>query len=393
VLERNDYLGGHAHTVTVEEPGQTVAVDTGFIVFNEPNYPLFTELLRELGVASQPSQMSFGVSCQTCGIEYSSRGLRGLFARPSQALNPSLYRMGLDIARFNRWATRATEHDSLGNRTMSDLRSEGRFSKELFDHYLRPMTGAIWSATGQDVDQMPLSFLLGFYRNHDLLQTSGHPQWRTVTGGSQRYVEALSRPFLHRVRLRTPALSVRRGTDGVDVRTAEGWEHFDSVVLATHTDQALRLLEDPTPQEASALSGIGYRENVAALHTDDSVLAVAPAAQASWNCHLDDCSYTGAPLRMTYDLSRLQGLDSRQTYCVTLNDDGRIAPDRVVTRMRYAHPVYSAGGLEARQQLRMLNGERRTFYCGAYMDNGFHEDGVRSGLEVAQLLSAKRAAA
>ncbi len=240
---------------------------------------------------------------------------------------------------------------------------------------------------------MPLSFLLGFYRNHGLLQTRGHPQWRTVTGGSQRYVESLTRPFLDRVRLNTPALAVRRTDDHVEVRTAAGWEHFDRVILATHTDQALGLLEDPTPQERSALSAIAYRPNEAVLHTDDSVLAAAPAARASWNCHLDDCSHADAPLRMTYDLSRLQRLESTQRYCVTLNDDGRVAPDHIIARMRYAHPVYTADGIDARRRLRSLNGHRRTFYCGAYMGNGFHEDGVRAGRDVARWVNSERAAA
>lgn len=393
VLEQNDYLGGHAHTVVVRDGDRSRALDTGFIVFNHHNYPRFSRLLQELGVASQPSEMSFGVGCWTCGIEYSSRGVRGLFARRAQALSPRFYRMAADIVRFNRWARQEAGHADLGARTVGDLRQDGTFGPELFRHYLLPMTGAIWSSTGLDVDAIPLSFLLAFYQNHGLLQTHRHPQWRTVSGGSQRYVDALTRPFIDRIRLRTPALAVRRAADHVNIRTRDGWESFDKVVLATHTDQALDLLEDPTPEEALALSAIEYRRNEAVLHTDDRMLAEAPSARASWNCHIDDCRQTGAPLRMTYDLNRLHQLDSASTYCVTLNDDGRIAPGRVLSRMMYTHPLYTVAGLDARRRLSQLSGQRHTVFCGAYMGNGFHEDGVRSGMAAAHVIVAKQEAA
>lgn len=296
--------------------------------------------------------------------------------------------MAVDIVRFNRWASRQADASDLASRTLGDLRQEGSFSDELFRHYLFPMTGAIWSATGLDVDAMPLSFLLTFFRNHGLLQTHGHPRWRTVTGGSRRYIEALSRPFLDRVRLSTPALAVRRQDQGVEVRTGHGWEAFDRIVLATHTDQALRLLEDASPRERVALQAITYRRNEAVLHTDDSVLARAPAARASWNCHIDRCADGEAPLRMTYFLNRLQSLDTTTPYLVTLNDEGRIRPDRALARMVYAHPLYTVDGLHARRQLRELSDQRHTVFCGAYMGNGFHEDGVQSGLEAARLVSA-----
>jgi predicted NAD/FAD-binding protein len=393
VFERNDYLGGHAHTVVVQDGDRDLALDTGFVVFNRQNYPLFSRLLQDLDVACQPSEMSFGVGCRRCGIEYSSRGLRGLLAKPAQALRPRFLRMAADIVRFNRWARRHADDPDHGARTLGDLRDDRRYGQDLFPHYLVPMTGAIWSSTGLDVDAMPLAFLLTFYRNHGLLQTHRHPQWRTVTGGSRRYVEALSRPFLNRVRVRTPVLAIRRHVEHVEVRTADGWERFDTVVLATHTDQALRMLEDPTAAEGAALSAIAYRRNEAVLHTDDQVLAAAPAARASWNCHLDDCAQTAAPLRMTYYLNRLQGLDSATSYCVTLNDDGRIAPDRILTRMVYDHPLYTVGGLQARHRLRALSGQRHTVFCGAYMGNGFHEDGVRSGMEAAQLVATHQEAA
>lgn len=392
VLEQNDYIGGHAHTLMIADDARSVAIDTGFIVFNEPNYPLFSRLLKELGVASQPSEMSFGVGCRRCGIEYSSRGLNGLFARRSQAISPRIYRMASDILRFNRWARTQSLH-TLADRTIGDLRSSRLFGDDLFRHYLMPMTGAIWSSTATDVDAMPISFLLTFYRNHGLLQTRSHPQWRTVSGGSQRYVAALTRPFRDQIRLQTPVRKVRRHVDHVDVQTDDGWERFDRVVLATHTDQALRLLYEPTNEEQNALAAIPYRRNDAVLHTDDRVLARAPGARASWNCHIDDCTRTDAPLRMTYDLSRLQHLGTAATYCVTLNDDGRISSDRVLARMTYSHPLVSLRGLAAREHLCLLSGQRHTVFCGAYMGNGFHEDGVRSGMDAAQVINATSEAA
>ena len=393
LFEQHDYLGGHAHTVVVRDGDRDLALDTGFIVFNTQTYPLFSRLLQELGVASQPSEMSFGVGCRACGIEYSSRGLQGLCARPTQALRPRFLRMAVDIVRFNRWARAQTDCPRLETRTLGDLRRDRVYGPDLFSHYLTPMAGAIWSSTGVDVDAIPLDFLLRFYRNHGLLQARNHPQWRTVTGGSRRYVEALSQPFLDRVRLRTPVLAVRRLVDHVEVRTADGWEPFDRVVLASHSDQALRVLEDPTSAEGDALSAIPYRRNEAVLHTDDHVLSTASAARASWNCHLDDCAQNSAPLRMTYYLNRLQRLRTTTAYCVTLNDDGRIAPDRVLARMVYAHPLYTVDGLEARRRLQALSGQQRTVFCGAYLGNGFHEDGVRSGMEAAQVVAARQEAA
>lgn len=393
VFEGNDYLGGHAHTVTVQDRDQTISLDTGFIVFNHQNYPRFSQLLEDLGVASQPSDMSFGVSCRACGVEYSSRGIAGLFARRGQAFSPRFYRMAADIVRFNRWASRQSTPGELGSRTIGDLREDGTFSDMLFRHYLLPMTGAIWSSTSLDVDAMPLSFLLTFFRNHGLLQTNQHPQWRTVVGGSRQYIDALSRPFFDRVRLSTPVLAVRRQTHEVELRTATGWERFDKAVVATHTDQALRLLEDSSSSERTLLGAIDYRRNEAVLHTDDGVLAESRAARASWNCHIDQCTDRGAPLRMTYDLNRLQRLNTATPYLVTLNDSGDISPDRVLTRMVYSHPVYTVDGLAARRKLGRMSGQRHTIFCGAYMGNGFHEDGVQSGLEAAQLVSKQREAA
>ena len=391
VYEAAGAPGGHARTVALRGG---LGVDTGFIVFNERTYPGFTTLLRELGVTSQPSDMSFSVSCRRCGIEYSSRGLTGLFAHPAQVLTPGLYRMAADVLRFNAWARRVAAAPDDEAATIGDLQAEGRFGSDFFRHYLLPMSSAIWSAATHDTVRLPLVFLLTFFANHGLLQVRGQPPWRTVTGGSRRYVEAIVRPFRHRLRLHAPVERLRRHPGGVEIHTRDmGWEQYDEAILATHADQALALIERPADEEREALAAIPYRRNVAVLHTDSSVLPRASAAWASWNTQVEDCADHRAPLRMTYHMNRLQRLPDTPTYCVTLNDEQRIDPARVLARHVYDHPVYSTAGLRARTALRTMNGRRRTFYCGAYLGNGFHEDGVRAGLEVSEAIDRRREAA
>ena len=391
VYEAASTPGGHARTVAL--PGG-IGIDTGFIVFNERTYPGFTALLRELGVASQPSEMSFSVSCRRCGIEYSSRGLTGLFAHPGQVFMPALYRMAADVLRFNAWARRSARTLNERITTVGDLQAEGRFGSDFFRHYLLPMSSAIWSAAACDAVRLPLAFLLTFFDNHGLLQVRGQPPWRTVTGGSRRYVDALIRPFRDRVRLHAPVDQVRRDGRGIELHTRDmGWERYDDAVVATHADQALALIEKPDEEEREALGAIPYRRNVATLHTDSRVLPRAAAAWASWNTQVEDCRDPRAPLRMTYYMNRLQRLPHGSNYLVTLNDEARIDPVRVLARHVYEHPIYSTAGLRARTALRAMNGRRRTFYCGAYLGNGFHEDGVRAGLEVCQAIDRRQEAA
>lgn len=394
VFERNDYLGGHARTHVVDDrrTGRTLALDTGFLVFNEPNYPLFSRLLARLGVASQPADMSFGVRCARCGVEYSSRGLRGLFARPVQALSPAFHRMAVDIVRFNRWAR--DRRRRLGGMSVADLRRARLFGDALFRHYLVPMAAAIWSSPAADIGRLPLGFLVDFFDNHGLLQIAGHPPWRTVVGGSRSYVDALVRPFADRVRVASPVRGVRRRPDGVTVRTdAGGAESFDRIVIATHTDQALALLDDADETERRALSALPYQRNVVVLHTDPRQLPRAPSARAAWNYRAADCRNGSSPVAITYSLNRLQRLDTETAYCVTLNPpDGAegIDPEAVIARLSYSHPVYAPRGLAGRRMLAAVNGRRRTSYCGAWLGNGFHEDGVRAGLEAARTVREAR---
>ena len=388
LYEANTRLGGHAHTITINDDGHELALDTGFIVFNETNYPRFTALLQQLNVASQPSDMSFGVRCRQCRLEYSSHGLAGLFAQSSQLLRPTVYKMAVDILRFNTWARRQTDAPATSlQATIGDLRETQRFGDHFFRHYLIPMTSAIWSSAANDVDGFPLPLFLQFFANHGLLQVQGHPPWRTVVGGSQRYIHALVQPFKTCIRLRTTVDRVHRNDRGIKLHTADnGWEDYDQIVIATHADQALGLLEAPTQDETTALGAISYQKNLAVLHTDRTVLPTSPRAWASWNYDIPDCSNTHTPLRMTYYLNRLQRLDTKKHYCVTLNSDDTINPAHVLARVPYKHPLYTTSGLHARNVIRSISGQNHTFYCGAYLGNGFHEDGVVSGLTIRRTL-------
>jgi predicted NAD/FAD-binding protein len=389
VLEREARPGGHSNTVQLEESGRSVGVDTGFIVYNEQTYPLFTRLLARLGVATQPSEMSFGVTCERCRLTYSGRSLAGLFAQPRRLADPRFLRLLADIVRFNRWANARRLGTVAPGATLGDARAEARCSRFFWRHYLVPMTAAIWSATAATAEAFPLALFLEFFHNHGLLQLRNQPAWRTVSGGSRQYVVRLARPLGERLRLSSPVRSVCRLPDAVDVQLEDGSRsRFDAVVLATHSDQALALLSDPSPAETAALSAIPYTPNTAVLHTDDRLLPAARAARASWNYHMADCRTPEAPLSLTYYMNRLQKLDAAASYCVTLNDEGRVEPARVIARLRYHHPVYSVEGIQARRALRALSGDRRTFYCGAYLGSGFHEDGVRAGDEVARALGA-----
>jgi len=394
LYEANTRLGGHAHTVTVNEDGHELALDTGFIVFNETNYPQFTTLLQELNVASQPSDMSFGVNCKRCRLEYSSQGLPGLFAQRSQLLKPSVYKMAADILRFNAWGRRQIAHQSeCLQTTIGDLRDSKQYGDYFFRHYLIPMTSAIWSSTASDSERFPLPLFLRFFANHGLLQIHGHPPWRTIIGGSQKYIDALVRPFHKCIRLRATVDRIQRNDAGVKIHTTNnGWESYDKVVIAIHADHAFKLLETPTQDEADSLGVIPYRKNIATLHTDRTVLPRSPRAWASWNYNIENCHTSRTPLRMTYYLNRLQRLQTRKHYCVTLNGEELINPAHILASIPYEHPIYTPGGLHARDIVRLISGQNHTFYCGAYLGNGFHEDGMVSGLAIRRTLDQMREA-
>ena len=393
VFEKNDYAGGHSHTVTIAEEGRELGLDTGFVVYNDRTYPRFSGMLADLGVATQPSEMSFSMRCDRCAVEYSGSGLRGLFPRLAQALNPGFHRMLLDVLRFHREANAALGASHYADYTLGEFLEERRYGSAFVRHYVLPMGGAIWSTPPGEFTAFPLQYFLIFFRNHGLLSVNGKPRWRTVAGGSRRYVTALTRGFGDRVRLRCAVTRVRRRPHGVELEAGGAALPFDRLVLATHSDQALALLADPDDDEIRALRSIRYRSNEAILHTDPAPLPRKRRARASWNVHVSDCRRPDAPLTMTYDLNRLQRLDAAAQYCVTLNDARGIAAERILRRIAYEHPCYGLRSLEAQRLLSRRNGRRHTYYCGAWLGYGFHEDGVASALEVVRLIEENRAAA
>jgi predicted NAD/FAD-binding protein len=385
VFEASDYAGGHTNTVRVDTPNQTHDVDTGFIVFNDRNYPNFERLLRRLGVAWQPSSMSFSVSDPQGHFEYSSRSPNGLFATRRHLVTPWFHRMVLDLARFNRAAGRLLAGSA--DPSLGDWLETLRLSRPFVERLIVPQVSAVWSADPRRRWSFPARFLAEFFDNHGMLSLTGRPHWRTVRGGSARYVEALTRPLTGRIRLSTPVQAIARHPDHVSVK-AQGSEaeRFDEVVLATHSDQALSLLADPTEAEHAILGAIPYQANEAVLHTDSRLLPRRRRAWASWNYHLlGDFPDRAA---VTYDMNRLQSLRAERQFCVTLNRSEAIDPSQVIRTISYAHPVFSQAGVRAQQRVDEISGRNRTSYCGAYWGWGFHEDGVVSGLRVAQRFGA-----
>jgi predicted NAD/FAD-binding protein len=394
LFEKDPRAGGHSNTVVVEEGGRELGLDTGFLVYNEVTYPLFSRLLDALGVATQESEMSLGVTCQRCGVEWCGRNLLGLFARPAQLFRPTHYRMLLEILRFNREGVAAAGDERLAGHTLGRFLAERRYSEAFRRHYMLAMGGAIWSSDPATFERFPLQYFLRFLSNHGLLTVRDQPRWRTVCGGSRRYVEAMLRRLEERVRLGCPVAGLRRRGGTVEVELANGRSCvFDRVVLATHSDQTLRLLRDPSDAEARSLRAIRYQPNEAILHTDRRLLPRTEVARASWNVHLADCRDGAAPLSMTYSLNRLQRLPTRNCYCVTLNGAAAIDPERILRRIHYEHPVYDFAALDAQRELRALSGDRGTYFAGAYLGYGFHEDGVRSALAVVESIEREREAA
>jgi uncharacterized protein len=387
VFEANSYAGGHTHTVRVDTPNETHQVDTGFIVFNDRNYPNFERLLERLGVRSQRSTMSFSVSDGAGNFEYSSASGNGLFAKRAHALSPWFARMIADLARFNRVArellTRPGDDVSLG-----DWLEDHRFSRAFIERLIVPQASAVWSADPREMWSFPARFLVEFFDNHGMLTLRKRPGWRVVRGGSARYVEALIAPFSDRLRLHTPIDAVVRHPDHVLVKPRGGEPQcFDEVVIATHSDQALALLADASDREHQILGAMPYQRNQAVLHTDMRMLPRRQRAWASWNYHLLDEPRAAATL--TYHMNRLQSLHAEREFLVTLNRTEEIDPAQVIRTISYSHPVYTAAGVKAQTRLKEISGQNRTHFCGAYWGWGFHEDGVLSALRVGERFGAR----
>lgn len=383
VYEAGSWIGGHTHTVDVTLNGETHALDTGFIVFNDWTYPNFMRLLGQIGVRFKPTEMSFSVCDPATGLEYNGNNLNSLFAQRRNLLSPGFWGMLRDILRFNRGALRDLQHQRIAAETTLGgyLKDQG-YGERFIQHYIVPMGSAIWSMSRGQMLGFPLQFFVRFFKNHGLLSVSNRPQWCVIEGGSSRYIEPLTASFQQHIRLDCPVLRVERDEQGVVIHSAAGSERFDKVVFACHSDQALRLLASPSRAEREILQALPYADNEVVLHTDTRLLPRSPLAWASWNYRLDASAENAAAV--TYDMNILQGLQSATTFCVSLNQTAAIEPSKILARYSYAHPQYSLQAVAAQARWGELQGAQHSFYCGAYWANGFHEDGVVSALRVAQ---------
>lgn len=381
VFEADSRAGGHTNTIDVPHPDGDLAVDTGFIVYNDVTYPNFVRMLDELGVASQESAMSFSVRCERSGLEYNGSNLNTLFAQRRNLLRPRFWRMLRDILRFNREAPRLLEHPG-SSVTLRRFLEDGGYSRSFVEHYIIPMGAAIWSATPEGMGGVPAGFFVRFFHNHGLLSVSDRPTWRVIQGGSRCYLDKLTAGFRDRIRLNAPVQKVTREADGVVVKAAGlPAERFDRVFIATHSDQALAMLDHPTAAERATLGSIRYQENEAVLHTDTTLMPRSRRAWAAWNYHVP-----GRPVpqqkgvALTYNMNTLQSLGVDQQYLVTLNYRYAIDPRQIIRTIHYEHPIFDEAAVAAQARHREINGARNVYYCGAYWRYGFHEDGVVSAI-------------
>ncbi|MEV7252890.1 NAD(P)/FAD-dependent oxidoreductase [Streptomyces cyaneofuscatus] len=389
LYEADDRVGGHAHTHELAaSDGRVHRVDSGFIVHNRRTYPHLLRLFDELGVATQESEMSMSVRCEGCGLEYAgARGPAGLFAQPRSALRGPYLRMLAEVTRFHRAARALLElpESPATDMTLGEFARRGRFSPYFHAHFLTPMVSAVWSCDPVTALRYPARYLFAFLSHHGMLTIGGSPVWRTVTGGSRAYVERVVKQ-LTAVHTATPVRAITRHPDGVELTTEDGTTTpYDAVVIATHPDQALRLLADPTDAERDTLGAFTYSRNPTLLHTDTTLLPRSRGARASWNYLMPSCAADADRVTVSYDMNRLQRLDAPETFVVTLNGSDRVDPDSVRARMVYEHPVYTPESVSAQARLPALSGAV-TAFAGAYHGWGFHEDGCRSGAEAAAAL-------
>jgi predicted NAD/FAD-binding protein len=380
VYEGNRYAGGHTHTVAAHAAGETHWVDTGFIVYNDQTYPNFIRLLDMLGQKTHPSNMSFSVKCERTGLEYKgSPSLSGLFADRRNLVSPTFLRMLYDIGRFNRTAPDVLNQPDDGQTLGAYLEAHG-YSRAFCEHYIIPMGAAVWSSGQADMRAFPLRYFVQFFHNHGMLRLTNRPKWRVITGGSHRYVEKLTAPFVSRIRLESPVSAVTRHPDRVSITSRGRTEDYDHVVMASHADQTLKMLADATAAEREILGQFRYQENETVLHTDTRLLPARRRAWASWNYHL--LATERERVAVTYNMNILQKLDAAADFCVTLNRTDEIRPDAVLNKIAYHHPTYTKAAVAAQRRHGEISGQNRTSYCGAYWGYGFHEDGVNSGLAV-----------
>lgn len=383
LYEANDYIGGHTATIDVEHEGKQYAVDTGFIVYNDRTYPNFIKMMNEVGVKGNATQMSFSVKNEANGLEYNGHTIPTLFAQKRNLLNPTFYRFIFEILRFNKLAKASADDDSLVEQTLGEFLQSNGFSDYFTQNYILPMGAAIWSSTLADMRAFPLRFFLRFFLNHGLLDVVDRPQWYVIEGGSRAYIKPLTRGFAQCIRLNSPVSRVERHDNGVSVTSNGETERFDRVIFACHSDQALAMIDDVSDEERDILGAMAYQNNEVVLHCDTSVLPKRQAAWASWNYALDGGEGEQQRLpTLTYNMNILQHIESETTFCVSLNSADKIQQDKILRTFNYSHPVFTTESIAAQQRREELWGKRNTWFCGAYWYNGFHEDGVRSALDV-----------
>ena len=384
VFEKNGYIGGHTHTVEVNAGGEQAAIDTGFIVFNDRTYPMFMELLSEIDVVYQPTEMSFSVRNDHANLEYSGASISSLFAQPGNLLRPRYYLFLRNILQFNRDVRKEARRSP--EVTIGHYLDQKKYSQFFCNNYLLQMIAAIWSMGVEQARDFPLAFFVRFFENHGLLDVTHRPQWYTIQGGSSSYIEPLTRRFKDNIRLAKPVHAVRRQESGVEIQTAGAAEVFDEVIFACHGDEILPLLTSPTADERRVLAGFSTSRNRVVLHTDTSLLPRRRAAWASWNYRVAD--ELRQETALTYHMNILQRLDKQNNYLVSLNQ--QVEESKILAEFVYNHPVYSIESLASQELWSLISGQDRIHYAGAYWFNGFHEDGVRSGRRVVGMIGGAR---
>jgi uncharacterized protein len=388
LFEKNDYIGGHTATVDVEHSGINYAVDTGFIVFNDRTYPYFEKLLERIGVKRKPTQMSFSVHNEATGFEYNGHTFSSLFAQRRNIVRPKFWRLLYDIVRFNKLCKALHAKGHYTEQSLGQLLQQHRFNDFFKYHYILPMGAAIWSTSIKEMENVGVEFFVKFFFNHGLLDITNRPQWYVIPGGSREYIKPLIAGFADNIKLNSHIKSVTRNAEGVTITFADDQQaRFDKVIFACHSDQALALLGDPCEQETTVLGAIPYTENSVVLHTDESLLPDRKAAWASWNYLLNNNTDKAAVV--TYQMNILQGIKSDTQFCVTLNHLEGINQSKILREFTYHHPVFNHESIAAQQQKHTVDGQNNTYFCGAYWYNGFHEDGVRSAVDVAKQLGVE----
>ena len=385
LYEADSRLGGHTATKAMSVNGKEYLIDTGFIVFNDWTYPNFIKLINELGVGSLPTDMGFSVFNPIADYEYAGTNLATLFAQKRNLFSISHWKMLRDIVRFNKEAVMDLDAGNLEpNESLGHYLIRKKYSAAFSERYLIPMGSAIWSATQGAMLDFPLEFFIRFFKNHGLLNVVNRPQWRVIKGGSSAYIAPLIQSFKDKIRLNCPVLNIIRHSSKIEIITHIGSDFYDEVVIACHSDQALAILSDASLGEQAILGAIKYQKNDVVMHTDTRLLPRRKATWSSWNYMLQ--SNTQHPPILTYSMNILQGIKSDVEFCVTLNATNKIDPQKILGQYEYAHPVFSQAAMQAQEKWENINGVNRTWFCGAYWFNGFHEDGVNSALRVVKAM-------